>query len=87
MSFGTLKFASRPRRKSCTAADDSAAPGSGSIQATSMGKKHSNKYAISNDLLCITDSFGETCYAVWKKGKEVRLIVGDSDFSLDGFLR
>lgn len=59
----------------------------GSILAVSMGKKRTNKFAVSENQLCVTDSFGEACYAVWKKGNEVRLIVGDSDFSLDGFLR
>ena len=59
----------------------------GSILAISMGKKQTNKFAITENQLCVTDNFGETCYAVWKKGNEVRLIVGDSDFSLDGFLR
>jgi len=49
----------------------------GSMQGMSMGKKHINKWAISKDQLCVTDNFGEICYAVWKKGTAVRLVVGD----------
>ena len=42
MSFGTLKLARRPRRKSCTAAGDSAASGSGSMQANSRSPNSSS---------------------------------------------
>jgi hypothetical protein len=59
----------------------------GTIQGMSMGKKHTNKWVTLKDQLCVTDNVGEICYAVWKKGEAVRLVVGDSDISLDGFVR
>ena len=42
MSFGTLKLASRPRKNSCTAAGDSAAFASGSMQANSRSPNSSS---------------------------------------------
>ena len=59
----------------------------GSTEGMSMGKKHTGKFVIADNRLCVTDRFGEICYDVWKKGPEVRLVVGESDLSLDGFLR
>ena len=59
----------------------------GVIEGTSMGKKHTGSWMIREQKLCVTDSFGETCYVVWKKGAEVRLAFGQSDLTLDGFLR
>lgn len=59
----------------------------GIIQGTKMGKKIADKWVISKDNLCVTDSFGENCYAVWIKGSTVKLTVDGSEFSLEGFLK
>jgi hypothetical protein len=59
----------------------------GNIAGTSMGKAVRNKWTIAKDQLCITDRFGETCYVVWKKGASVKLIIEDSDASIEGTLR
>jgi hypothetical protein len=58
----------------------------GRIQGTGMGTKISSRWRINKDELCVTDTQGENCYAVWKKGREVKLIIGDQDLSLDGSL-
>jgi hypothetical protein len=39
------------------------------------------------DTLCITDKFGELCYFVWVKGKEVRLVHENSDLILEGSVK
>lgn len=52
-----------------------------------MGKKVLDKWAVTKDKLCVTDSFGENCYTVWAKGSGVRLSIDGSDFSLDGFVK
>ena len=59
----------------------------GAIEGISLAKKVTKTWVISKDQLCITSSFGETCYAVWKKGAAVRLVFGESDLTLDGDLR
>jgi hypothetical protein len=59
----------------------------GEIAGTSMGKQVRNKWAVVKDELCITDSFGKTCYGVWKKGVSVKLIVEGSNVSIDGEVR
>lgn len=59
----------------------------GTIQGTRMGKKVADKWVVAKDRLCMTDSFGENCYAVWIKGPFVRLAIDGSDFSLEGSLK
>ena len=59
----------------------------GEIAGTSMGKQVRDKWAVVKEELCITDSFGETCYGVWKKGTSVKLIVEGSHVSIDGEVR
>ena len=59
----------------------------GTIEGVSMGKKILNKWKITKDTLCIADSRDELCYAVWIKGKEVKLVYEDSDVVLDGTLK
>jgi hypothetical protein len=59
----------------------------GTIGGTSMGRKINNKWSIANAELCITNSTGEICYAVWKKASAVKLMMGESDLSIDGFVR
>ena len=52
-----------------------------------MGKKVSRKWDIRDNTLCVTDSSGELCYSVWKKGPAVKLTFGGSDLVLDRFVR
>jgi len=59
----------------------------GKIEGFTMGKKVSNRWKILDGNLCITDSLGELCYAVWKKGRDVELIEKGSDITIDGSLR
>jgi hypothetical protein len=59
----------------------------GDLEGMGMGSKVSRKWRILKDELCVTDSVGENCYAVWRKGPEVKLIMEDSDLSLDGLLK
>jgi hypothetical protein len=59
----------------------------GTIGGTSMGKKINNKWSIARTELCLTDSAGEICYSVWKKASAVKLMMDDSDLSIDGFVR
>ena len=59
----------------------------GHIDGVSMNKKVVNRWVVRNGSLCVTDSFGETCYVVWKKGRAVRLVFGNADLSADGELQ
>lgn len=60
----------------------------GVVQGMSMGKKVTSTWKVAKDQLCVTDSSrGETCYLVWKKGSAVKLVTGESDLGLDGFLK
>lgn len=59
----------------------------GTIDGYSMGKKVSDTWKIAKDELCITNSFGELCYAVWKKGIDVQLVYKDSDITLYGSVK
>ena len=59
----------------------------GSLEGMSMGKKVARKWRIAGDTLCATDVSGEICYAVWKKGVDIRLYPGGSNISVDGMLR
>lgn len=59
----------------------------GTLDGMRMGKKVGGKWAVAKDQLCVTDSFGENCYAVWIKGSAAKLTVEKSDFSLEGVLK
>ncbi|SDR56220.1 hypothetical protein SAMN05444161_6142 [Rhizobiales bacterium GAS191] len=59
----------------------------GTIDGFSMGKKILNTWRIVTDELCITNSFGELCYAVWKKGTDVQLVYKYSDITLYGSIK
>ncbi len=59
----------------------------GKSQSTRMGKTTIDKWAISKDKLCMTDSFGENCYDVWTKGSAVKLAIDGSDALLEGFVK
>ena len=59
----------------------------GTIDGMNMGKKIASRWAIVDDELCVTNRFGEFCYAVWKKGSDVQLVYGDSDTTLYGYLQ
>ncbi len=59
----------------------------GTIVGTSMGKKINNRWKIVKDTLCITDKRDELCYAVWVKGREVKLVYENSDLILEGTIK
>ena len=59
----------------------------GKIAGMSMGRKVANTWRVVKDELCVTDSFGEACYGVWKKGAAVRLVIEGSDVVVEGRLR
>lgn len=52
-----------------------------------MGKKVSRKWEVRDDVLCVTESAGEHCCSVWKKGPAVKLTFGGFDLVLDGFVK
>jgi hypothetical protein len=56
----------------------------GTIEGVSIGAKSSGTWRIVKDELCITNHFGEFCYAVWKKGSEARLVYKKSE--IDGYI-
>ena len=56
----------------------------GKIDGFAMGKKVSNTWKILDGNLCIADSLGELCYAVWKKGSNVELVEKNSDITIYG---
>jgi hypothetical protein len=35
----------------------------------------------------VTDSFGQSCYVVWKNGAAVKLVIEGTEVILDGFVR
>jgi hypothetical protein len=59
----------------------------GTINGYSMGKKILNTWKIVADELCITNSFDDFCYAVWKKGIDVQLVYKYSDITLYGIIK
>ena len=58
----------------------------GTIEGSGMGKKVSRKWKVVKDDLCVTDTFGENCYAIWKKGAAVKFMVDDNVFN-EGVLK
>ena len=59
----------------------------GKIAGMSMGREVANTWRVAKDGLCVTDSFGEACYGVWRKGAAVRLVIEGSDVVVEGSLR
>ena len=59
----------------------------GSIQGGAMGRKIDRRWRIERDLLCVTESVGENCYVVWKKGNAVKLLFDGNDAGTEGFVR
>ena len=59
----------------------------GAIEGSGMGKKVARKWWLVHDELCITDSFGENCYAIWKKGSAVKFTFGDDLVFVEGKLK
>lgn len=58
----------------------------GSLQGMSMGTKISRRWWIEDDLLCLTDSFGQTCHDVWRKGAAIQLLPEGTDIPVEGDL-
>ena len=59
----------------------------GTIEGSGMGKQVSRKWWVVKDDLCITDSFGENCYAIWKKGSAVKFVFGGDAVFVEGVLK
>jgi hypothetical protein len=59
----------------------------GVIEGMSMGRKVTDKWVVQGNRLCVTDSFGQSCYVVWKKGAAVKLVIEGTEVILDGFVR
>jgi hypothetical protein len=58
----------------------------GAVYGVTMGRKIAKTWTADRDGLCLTDSFGENCYAVWMKGSAVKLFIGSGAF-MEGFLK
>jgi ribosomal protein S6E (S10) len=58
----------------------------GTIEGSGMGKKVARKWKVVKDELCITDSFGENCYGIWKKGAAIKFMIDGNVFS-EGLLK
>src|SRR3954447_9494025 len=50
-------------------------------------KRNKQQMEIVKDTLCITDKSDELCYAVWVKGREVKLVYENSDLILEGTIK
>jgi hypothetical protein len=59
----------------------------GKIEGTAMGAKVSRRWRAQKDELCETDSFGENCYSIWRKGPIVRFVIGDDGIFAEGTLK
>jgi hypothetical protein len=59
----------------------------GTIEGEGMGKKVSRKWSVVKDELCVTDSFGEYCYAIWRNGTAVKFVIGADAVFVEGFLK
>ena len=59
----------------------------GKISGMSMGRRVANAWRVAKDELCVTDSFGEACYGVWRKGRALRLAIEGTDVVIEGRLR
>ncbi len=59
----------------------------GKIIGQGMGQKVSDRWRIADQQLCMISRGRESCYFVWKKGKAIRLLIEDSDISIDGQIR
>src|SRR3954447_20053554 len=59
----------------------------GAIEGTGMGAKVSRRWRVQKDELCETDSFGENCYSIWRKGEIVRFMIGDDGVFAEGTLK
>ena len=59
----------------------------GKIEGTGMGTKVSRRWRVQKNELCETNSFGENCYAIWRKGEIVRFVIGDDGVFAEGTLK
>jgi hypothetical protein len=59
----------------------------GTVDGVSMGQKVANRWTTEADELCITNRFGELCYAVWMRGTDVELVYRGSDTTIYGYLQ
>ena len=59
----------------------------GSIDGMGMGVRHRNSWVVEEDQLCVIETDGRSCYGVWKKGEEVKLVLARVGLMIEGFLR
>jgi hypothetical protein len=52
-----------------------------------MGAKVSRRWRAQKDEPCETDSLGENCYSIWRKGPIVRFVIGDDGVFAEGTLK
>lgn len=59
---------------------------SGDIEGAGMGKKASGKWRVAGDQLCQTDSDGDNCFDIWRKGRIVKFVLGEDLIFVEGSL-
>lgn len=61
----------------------------GALVSWSIGRKHTGKWEIRGDELCVTEAAGEsaTCYEVWSAGDEISLRLQGIETTFTGYLR
>jgi len=61
----------------------------GVLVSWSIGRKHTGKWEIRGDELCVMEAAGEspTCYEVWMKGDEISLRLQGIETTFTGYLR
>jgi hypothetical protein len=61
----------------------------GVLVSWSIGRKHTGKWEIRGDELCVTEAAGEspTCYEVWSAGDEISLRLQGIETTFTGYLR
>jgi len=61
----------------------------GVLVSWSIGRKHTGKWEIRGDELCVTEEAGEspTCYEVWSAGDEISLRLQGIETTFTGYLR
>ena len=59
----------------------------GGIESFAMGRKLRKTWRLEKHLLCITESTGEYCHAVWKKGAAIRLVQDGVSITTEGSIK
>ena len=60
----------------------------GTVEGSSMGRRFSKRWVVTQDQLCVTDNEGEDCREVWKDGSKIELRRwSDDDLAKAGIIR